>query len=473
MAKIDKNNLGYLGYEYQIRLIAQVLTDKRFANSILDIVDPNYFEDSYLRVIVSHIKEAKRLHEVIPDVDSLEFRVLETANDDIQRKYFLTQLRHIKDAELNDTLYVQDTAMKFCKQQELSKSVNQIKKIIDKGDIENYEHCAKILREALDHGDDKDDGMDIFDNIDDVLVEDFRKPIRTGIDGLDDIMDGGLAKTELAVILAPFGVGKTTMMTKIANTAMSDGKKVLQIFFEDNPKVIQRKHLSCWTGIELNNLSNHKDEVNAAIEKANLNGGLLKLKKFSSDGTTIPVIRQYIRKLIAGGFTPDLVLLDYIDCVEPSRKFDDVNVGEGSVMRQFETTLSELDIAGWTAVQGNRSSIKAEVVEGDQMGGSIKKAQIAHFVVSIAKTLEQKENNTATMAIIKSRFGKSGELFEDIRFDNARIQIDMGQSTGAKTRSEYKEDKGIKNQERVNHVLEASKKRAEDIVNGTTLHKVE
>ena len=34
------------------------------------------------------------------------------------------------------------------------------------------------------------------------------------------------------------------MMTKIANTAMSDGYNVLQIFFEDNPKVIQRKHLS-------------------------------------------------------------------------------------------------------------------------------------------------------------------------------------------------------------------------------------
>jgi ABC-type uncharacterized transport system ATPase subunit len=31
-------------------------------------------------------------------------------------------------------------------------------------------------------------------------------------------MSGGLAKGELAVILAPFGVGKTTMMTKIGNS---------------------------------------------------------------------------------------------------------------------------------------------------------------------------------------------------------------------------------------------------------------
>jgi KaiC/GvpD/RAD55 family RecA-like ATPase len=74
--------------------------------------------------------------------------------------------------------------------------------------------------------------MDIFHDIEHV-EDDFRKPIRTGIHGLDDdIMDGGLARGELAVVLAPFGVGKTTMLTKIANTAMTDGLKVF--FFEDN-----------------------------------------------------------------------------------------------------------------------------------------------------------------------------------------------------------------------------------------------
>jgi hypothetical protein len=50
----------------------------------------------------------------------------------------------------------------FCKQQELIKSVQEINRIISKGDNETYEECAIILRKALDHGDSKDDGMDIF-----------------------------------------------------------------------------------------------------------------------------------------------------------------------------------------------------------------------------------------------------------------------------------------------------------------------
>lgn len=464
MAQIDKNSFGYLGFEYQIRLIAQIITDKNFANSIIDIVNPNYFEDQYLRIIVATIKDAKRTDDIIPDIGSLEFRLLEDVRDDLQRKYVISQLRKIQEASLNDTLKVQDIAMKFCKYQEMKKAVLELTKVINMGNFEDADMIESIIRKALEHGDAKDDGMNVFDNIASVLVDDFRKPIRTGIDGLDVVMDGGLSKGELAVILAPFGVGKTTMVTKFANTAMKDGYNVLQIFFEDNPKVIQRKHLACWSGYDLNSLSLNSDEIMEMADAMmkDTKNGTLRLKKFSSDGTTIPVIRQYIRKLIAGGFKPDLVLLDYIDCVEPSKKFDDVNAGEGSVMRQFEAMLAELDMAGWTAIQGNRSSIKAEIVEADQMGGSIKKAQIAHFVLSVAKTLDQKENNTATMAILKSRFGKSGEVFENIRFDNASIQIDMGTNQGPKTQGEIIEDKQEAKNARVAQLINARK----EILNG-------
>jgi hypothetical protein len=464
MIKINKNDLSYLGIDYQNRLLAQVLTDRKFANSIIDILDPNYFGDSYLRVMVATIKEAKLKDDIVPDIGSIEFRLLEDIKDEIQQKYAIKTLNNIKEVDLYDSLKVQDIAMKFCKHQELKKSIKQIQNIIDKGDIENYDQCETILRKALEHGDVNDDGMDVLDNINEVLIDDFRKPIRTGIGGLDEKMNGGLSKGELAIILAPFGVGKTSMITKIANTAVNDGYNVLQIFFEDNPKVIQRKHLSCWTGIELNSLSEHKEElINLCESKKDkkTNRGVLKLKKFSSDGTTMPMIRQYIRKKISEGFRPDIVLLDYIDCVVPSKHYEDVNAGEGSVMRQFEAMLAELDIAGWTAVQGNRSSIKASVVESDQMGGSIKKGQIGHFIVSIARTIDQKNAGTATMAILKSRFGSDGIIFEDITFNNATMQIDMTVSKEYKSLVHHKEEKLVEQQQYITTLFDAGKQKRE------------
>jgi replicative DNA helicase len=440
MAKIVKDSFSHLGPDFQTRLIAQLLVDNKFAESIIEIVDPNYFKDQSLKLIVSAIKDAYNEYNIIPDVGSLEIRLLNSITSELDQKYTVTQLKKIKDAELNDGLAIQDMAMRFCKQEELKKSIKEINAIIDKGDIAKYEECEEILKKALSHGEQKDNGLNVFDNVDSVLSDDFRKPIPTGIKGLDEIMDGGLSKGELAIILAPFGVGKTTMITKIANTAKNQGYNVLQIFFEDLEKIIQRKHFACWSGYKLNDLSIHKDELKEMIRVKNEEPGMLKLKRFPSHGTTIPIIRQYIRKLIALGFRPDIVLLDYIDVVQPSKKFEDVNADEGDVMRQFETLLSEFDIAGWTAVQGNRSSISSEVVEANQMGGSIKKGQIGHFVVSIAKTLDQKDNGTATMAILKSRFGKDGIVFQDITFDNATIQINMEENYAIKTRTEYKKD---------------------------------
>ncbi len=184
-----------------------------------------------------------------------------------------------------------------------------------------------------------------------------------------------------------------------------------------------------------------------------------KLKKFPSDVTTIPHIKQYIRKQIAQGFRPDIVLIDYIDCIQSSKAFKESWDAEGNVMRQFETMLAELDIAGWTAVQGNRSSIGAETVDSTMIGGSIKKGQIGHFIVSIAKTLEQKDSGHANLAILKSSFGKDGIIFNDAIFNNGTMQIEIVEDNGGKSFLETKNDKSNKGQQRVNSILDAAKER--------------
>lgn len=457
MSRVDKENFGYLGLDYQTRLIAQFLTDDRFASNIMDIVNPNYFEDETLRIIVSEIKEAYEVDEIIPDVSSLEFRLVEKVSNEFTLGFIKTQIKKIKDAELKDSPKVQKIAMNFCKQQELKKSMREIQKIIDKGNLEDYDQCEEILKKALEIGDNKDDAIDVFDNLKDVLAIDFRKPIPTGINGLDEVMDGGLSKTELAIVLAPLGVGKTTIMTKMANSAHKHGYNVLQIFFEDNPKVIQRKHLTCWMDgkYTLNELAENEEEILANANEKQKSGGRIQLKKFTSHDTTMSMIKNYVRKEIARGFKPDIIFLDYIDCVIPSKRVDDVNVGEGVVMREFEAMLFELNIAGWTAVQSNRSGLNADTVDATMMGGSIKKAQIGHFVLSIAKGLDQKDNDVATMAILKSRFGGDGKVFEDILFKNSTVEIDITKQNVGRTILETRDIKKDKDQNRVSFVLDA------------------
>lgn len=237
------------------------------------------------------------------------------------------------------------------------------------------------------------------------------------------------------------------------------GYNVIQIYFEDTDEIIQRKHVTCWTEIALDELSDRRDEVIDRLKtlpKDNKNK--LLLKKFPSDGTTINKIKRYIKKKISTGFIPDLIVLDYIDCVETEHRIDDPNVSQGKVMREFETMLSEFDCAGWTFVQGNRSSIKSSIVEGDQMGGSIKRGQIAHFLCSAAKSLSQREEGKANFAILKSRIGGDGLIFEDIIFNNKLVKIDIDESNNQMSFMDKQNVDSSKMQDKIKMILERNKR---------------
>jgi replicative DNA helicase len=278
-----------------------------------------------------------------------------------------------------------------------------------------------------------------------------------GIPGIDRLLKGGLAKGEIGVILAPTGVGKSTFLTKIANHSFNLGYNVLQIFFEDNPKIIQRKHITCWTRIHPDDMSNKKEEVLVKVREIEekMDNRLI-LEKLPSDTMTMSQIKNLIRKKMADGIRVDMVLLDYIDCVVPEKNLGDEWKSEGSVMRGFEAMCHEMNLVGWTATQGNRSSISAEVVTTDQMGGSIKKAQVGHVIISVAKSLQQKEMKLATIAITKSRIGDDGVVFENCKFDNGMLDIDVESSMTFLGLEDKKEEA---NKQRIKDLLQKRKER--------------
>jgi replicative DNA helicase len=450
----DKN-FDYLGQTFQLQLLNQIITDKDFAHSIVEVLEVGYFENKYYKIILQMIKEYYSKYEASPNFETLSQVAKSEISQELARKIVLDTIGEIKIAPDEGKTFVQEKALKFCKQQELQKVMGRAQKIIDSGEFENYDQLEEMVREALQVGNiDKGTG-DVFENLDDVLSDDYRHPIPMGIPGIDNLLKGGLAKGEIGVILAPTGVGKTTVTSKIANHAFNMGFNVLQIFFEDNPKIIQRKHFTMWTGIAPDKLGDHKEEVLSKVQeiKDKMENKLI-LKKLPSDTLTMNQIKNQLRKMIADGINIDVVILDYIDCVTPEKSLEDEWKSEGSVMRAFEAMCHELHIAGWTATQGNRSSISSEVVTTDQMGGSIKKAQVGHVIITIAKSLQQKELNLATIAITKSRIGKDGIVFENCKFNNELMEIDTESSV---TFLGLEENREQQKKDRIKEVMEKRK----------------
>ncbi len=452
-----EKNFGYLGNSFQIQLLNNIVIDKDFANSIVDVLDPKYFDNQYFKIIMQMVKEYYVKYEHTPTFATLEQLTKSEISSPMAQKMVFDMLKDVKDAPIEGSDFVQEKSLKFCKQQELQKVMAKAQKIIDKGDFESYDHLEEMVREALQVGEVDTGTADVFSNLDVVLDDDYRHPIPMGVPGIDNLMKGGLAKGEIGVILAPTGVGKTTFLTKISNHAFNLGYNVLQVFFEDNPKIIQRKHFTLWTGIAPDNLSNHKDDVMNKVKEIKENTkNSLTLKKLPSDTLTMNQIKNQARKMIAEGNKIDMIVVDYIDCITPDKNLGDEWKSEGSVMRAFEAMCHELDLVGWTATQGNRSSISSEVVTTDQMGGSIKKAQVGHVIISVAKSLQQKEMNLATIAITKSRIGKDGVVFENCKYDNEMLVIDTEQSVTFLGLEEQREEK---QRDRIKDLMEKRKQR--------------
>ena len=450
-------NFEYLGNTFQLQLLNQIVVDREFSSSIMDVIESSYFDNKYFKIILQMTKEYYMKYESTPNFETLDQIVKSEISQELVAKIVVDTIKQIKNAPLEGTLFVQEKALKFCKQQELQKAMDKAQKIINEGDFESYDKVEGLVREALQVGERETGITDIFANLDTVLEEDFRHPIPIGIPGIDKLLKGGLAKGEIGVILAPTGVGKTTVLCKIANTAFNMGYNVLQIFFEDNPKIIQRKHFTMWTGIEPDNLVLHKEVVMSKLTeiKETMKNELI-LKKLASDSMTMNQIKNQVRKIIADGTKIDVILLDYIDCVLPESSAKDEWKAEGSVMRGFEGMCHELNLAGWTATQGNRSSISSEVVTTDQMGGSIKKAQVGHVIITVAKSLQQKEMNLATIAITKSRLGKDGVIFENCKFNNELLEIDTESSV---TFLGFEGQQEERKRDRVKELLEKRKER--------------
>jgi replicative DNA helicase len=456
---MEEKNFGYLGFSFQQSLIKAIIEDRKYGETIIDVIDSKYFDNMSFRFIMENVKELYTTYNKIPDYQSIEQKIIAENANSVMTKPHIDTLSEIKNNE-QQADFAKDKALNFCRQQHLKKELKTVQSIIDSGEFEAYNKIEDMIQKALQVGVSNDDITDVFHNIEDALQKDVRHPIPTGIVGLDNLLNGGLGRGQLGVVLAPTGTGKTTLMTKFANTAYNNGYGVVQIFFEDNPNDIKRKHYTIWSGIAPDEQPEFKDEVIAKVtEHQQQTTGSLKLLKLASGDVTISEIKNKLRKIINEGFKIDLLLIDYVDCIAPERSnFDEEWKGEGSIMRALEVMTSEFDIAVWTATQGNRGSISAEVVTGDQMGGSIKKAQIAHVILSIAKTLEQKEHNLATLTLVKSRVGKDGVIWTNCKFNNEYLLIDTDTQN---TLLGHQEDKQKNNQARATEAFN----RRQELVN--------
>lgn len=441
-----KSDLGYLGEDFQIELVKCFIEDQMFFKDIESIVDQNMFTEDNLRRIVGFMKDRYSLAGVVASYKDLDTLIRSKISDTISVERCLAMLNKIQTTTTRGIDLIEGYSEKFFKQQNLTKAINKAYEIIKLGDSERYNDIEDIVRKALESNNHRDLGFHVFDNMEEALKEDYRCTIPTGADMLDDAFYGGLGKGELGIIIAPSSVGKTSATTGFAAHAAVtktednnyQGYKVLHIFFEDEEVNIKRKYYAFLTDTDACMLSQpdirpriieeiNKHEWKDMIQR-NVVGYHAQNGEFSASD-----IKRFIQQHIAMGFKPDMVVVDYFECLKlekPETSADSEWTREGLTMRKLESIAHEFNVALWVPVQGTKDSFNQQIVGLTQAGGSVKKVQIGHVIIAFARTEEMRLKDQINIFINKFRPGRiKVNAFMGVTFNNGTTKFDFSTCT--------------------------------------------
>ena len=439
-----KRDLGYLGIDFQHKLVKLFIEDSNFFTMINPIVDQNMFTEDVLRRIVGYMKDRYNESGVPPTYVDLDLYIRVHVSDVITLDKILSTLSVLRGLDLVGQDIVKDEADKFFKQQNLTKAINKAIEIVKEGNVSKYYEIEDLVRGALDTNVGLDMGYNPMDGIDEALEENYRKVIPTGFVRLDKALYGGLGAGELGVIIAPSGVGKSSATTGFAASAATykcedndyRGYKVLHIHFEDEDVNIKRKYYGWITGVDAIDLSKpeFRDDVKARL-KSDLSEEARMIKEnvwcfhLPSGEVTVGQIEQIIKQAIARGFKPDLAIIDYFECLEHESgdKTDSEWTKEGKTMRRLEALAHKYEMGIWCPIQGTKDSFDKEILGLSSGGGSVKKIQIGHVIITLARTQEQKKNHRVTVSLEKFRAGRMDDsVMPNVKFNNGtcRFEID-------------------------------------------------
>ena len=188
---MSEKNFGQLGQNFQKSLIKVIIENKKFAVTIVDVIESKYFDGPYFRYIIENVKELYTKYGEMPSYETLAQKIMTENVKDTTSSIHMDTLKGIQEHDLTNESWIMDTAMNFCKQQVLKKELKTVEKIIENGDFEEYRKIEQIIQKALQVGATADDIRDVFENVSGALEKDSRVPVPLGIVGIDNLLKGG------------------------------------------------------------------------------------------------------------------------------------------------------------------------------------------------------------------------------------------------------------------------------------------
>lgn len=422
------DHLSTYGYAFQAKIITALLTDKSFVQQIRDILYAKYFENEANRWLVASIFTYFDEYHSTPTLVVIR-SLLDDVEDDVLKQDIVTRLQDIhKYIGSDDLPYIKDRTINFCRNQEIKRAILDSAQLLKAG---HYDEIVANINNAAKAGTSNDIGHEYNVNIDERYEEAVREPRPTGWSIINDLMDGGLGRGELGVFVAPSGIGKSWALQHIGATALKAGYNVLHYTMELNSSYTGLRYDALLTGIPVQNLKYHKDDVKAVIEKT---PGKLIVKYWPTKTASVNTIRSHIDKCVLRDIKPDIIIIDYADLLKSVKVNEKRHAELEMLYEDIRGLAGELEVPVWTASQTNRTGLEEDFIGAEKIAESYGKIMVSDFVISLARRPHDKVAGTANWHVIKNRFGPDGiTLPSKMNTSNGHIEIFSEQTSIGKS----------------------------------------
>lgn len=309
--------------------------------------------------------------------------------------------------------YTIEHVHKFAKQRSLETAIAKSLPYLEAGD---HDKVLEIMAEAesMLHSDVDSGGYWYFESAYERLrrrqENDESLVYPTGIPEIDlNFRRGGVSPGEVALWMGVKGGGKSIGLIHVARRALMQGGKVAFYSFEMSAEQIADRLDSSISGIDMWHMKENEQKL---LEKLNDVGSQypksLMLKRYPTKSKSIEDIRKHLRTLqILHKWTPDMIIVDYCGIVRPPRMHKDKHVEMQETLESFRALCIEMNAAGWTAAQINRSGALASIAEGTHAAGSWDQLATAdHIFVIAPRSVVDLDEQTIRIWIDKIRDGK-------------------------------------------------------------------
>ena len=408
-----------MAYEFSENIQRGILyflkSDKDFYLQIVNLVNPEYFEFPSHAKIFGVIKEYYDKYHKLPTDDFILQDLKKKLGSRENVSDYEDEILYVNNLDtstVSNSEYMLDLVEGFAKKEAMKSAIAQSISLIKEDRVEEVE---ALVRKALLINRDVDTGQSYFDDYlgrwDRIFNKKTEEKYKTILPSINQSLEGGLGSKELAMVVAPPGVGKSLFLVNQAVHSLVEGRKVLYISLEMSEDKIAQRFDSVMTLIPQFKL---KEAANQLSVKERLDlfqkefpGCQLVIKEFPTGQASINTIRNLMVQLKNyDEFEPDLLIVDYLELLRPTRDLQQEYQAQQRIAEELRGIAMEHDFLIWTATQTNRQGRMVKIITDAELGDSYGKIRTCDFALSLNQTEEEFDEGRMRSYVIKSRNGR-------------------------------------------------------------------